>query len=167
VSLPSQISKPGCVSDRIRDKRAIVQQVLAGRLSLSGPPADKVTTISALIGIELTRQAIILSQTLHATYLGPLLAGLKTQLENPHPFLAAIAAQQHTAGQGHKDTEAESLTKASDQFKWDTWTETCGKSQAPWRPAPKQGDMGWGWWVAQDIGVEEWWTVPKAEEKDS
>jgi len=27
--------------------------------------------------------------------------------------------------------------------------------------------MGWGWWVAQDIEVEEWWTAPKAEEKDS
>jgi hypothetical protein len=151
----------------IRDKRAIVQQVLAGRLSLSGPPADKASLSLELVPTELTRQAIILSQTLHATYLGPLLAGLKTQLENPHPFLAAIAAQQHAAGQGYKDTQAESSTKASDQFKWDTWTETCGKSQAPWRPAPKQGDMGWGWWVAHDIGVEEWWTVPKAEEKDS
>jgi hypothetical protein len=88
-------------------------------------------------------------------------------MENAHPFLAAIATQQYTSGQGHKDTEAESSTKASDQFKWDVWTETCGKSQAPWRPAPKQEDMGWGWWVAQDIGAEEWWTVPKDKEKDS
>jgi hypothetical protein len=107
----------------IRDKRAIVQQVLAGRLSLSGPPADKASFSLELVPTELTRQAIILSQTLHATYLGPLLAGLKAQLENPHPFLAAIAAQQHTAGQGYKDTQAESSTKASEQFKWDTWTE--------------------------------------------
>lgn len=86
-------------------------------------------------------------------------------MENAHTFLAAIATQQYTSGQGHKDTEAESSTNASDQFKWDVWTETCGKSQAPWRPAPKQEEMGWGWWVAQDIGAEEWWTVPKDKEK--
>jgi hypothetical protein len=100
----------------IRDKRAIVQQVLAARLSLSGPPADKASLSHGSVSTILTRQAIILSQTLHATYLGPLLAGLKTQLGNPHPFLAATASQQHTAGQGYKDTQAESSTKASDQF---------------------------------------------------
>jgi len=27
--------------------------------------------------------------------------------------------------------------------------------------------MGWGMWVAEDIGVEEWWTVPKPEEKEA
>ena len=116
---------------------------------------------------ELNKKAIILSKTLHSSYLGPLIAGLNAQSDNPNPSLAAIAKQQFTSGQAHKDTQAESSSTASVQFKWDTWSETCGKSQAPWRPAPKQGDMGWGWWIAQDIGVEEWWTVPKAEGKDS
>jgi hypothetical protein len=86
-------------------------------------------------------------------------------MDNPNPFLAAIASQQHTSGQSHKDTQATAATNEADHFKWDTWTGLYGKSQAPWRSAPKQEDMGWGYWVAQDIGVEEWWSIAKSEEK--
>lgn len=81
-------------------------------------------------------------------------------------MLAAIASQLHAAGQGNKEEKSATSKYEAEKYKWDLWTGLYGKSEVDWRGLPKQEDMGWGWWVAQDVGVEEWWCVAKKEEEE-
>ena len=85
-------------------------------------------------------------------------------MTNPNPFLAALATQLHAAGDKEKTESAEAASRAAEQLKWDTWSNLYGKSKADWRSLPKQDEMGWGWWIAQDVGPQEWWTLPKKED---
>lgn len=85
-------------------------------------------------------------------------------MTNAHPYIAAIATQLHTSGDKAKTEKAEEAKKVTEQSKWDTWTSLYGKSKADWRGLPKEEDMGWGWWIAQDVGAEEWWCVAKKPE---
>lgn len=99
------------------------------------------------------------------TDLAPVLDGLKTQSTNPNPLLAAVASQLHTAGQGDKEEKAARSKYEVEKYKWDLWTGLYGHSKADWRGLPKQEDMGWGWWVAQDVGAEEWWCIVNKDEE--
>lgn len=86
-------------------------------------------------------------------------------MTNSHPYIAAIANQLHTAGDTSKVGRADQGKRAAEQVKWDVWSELYGKSRADWRGLPKEEEMGWGLWIAQDVGPEEWWCVAKKEEE--
>lgn len=107
---------------------------------------------------------MILAQAVPVPSLAPLLDGLKAQTTNTHPYIAAIATQLHASGDKVKTEKAEEAKKATEQSRWDTWTSLLGKSKADWRGLPKEEEMGWGWWIAQDVGAQEWWCVAKKDE---
>lgn len=148
----------------------MVVETLVARLKLPSPACDKVNRgqLEKVTGSRrLTSQAIILAQAVPVPSLAPLLDPLKPHRDHLNPLIGAIAAHLHTAGEASKTEQAETAKKADEQNKWDTWSALYGRSKADWRGLPKEGEMGWGWWIAQDVGAQEWWCVaPKDEAKE-
>lgn len=98
--------------------------------------------------------------------LGPLLDGLKAHKEHAHPFIASIALHLHESGEKAKaEQDAKNKTDA-EKAKWDLWCGLYGKSAVDWHGLPKPDEMGWGYWLGQDVGAEEWWEVAPKQDGD-